>query len=215
MSKLVDMKVDEFYKEMASDAPAPGGGSMAALCGALGSALGQMVHDLTVGRKAYKNLCPVVQERFDQTCDFLSKAGQRLVDLIDEDTEAFNGVMDALALPKGTDEEKAARSQALAQANLNAMLVPLETAQVSLNVLREIPFLFDYGNKNCYSDMGVAALSAALGVEGGVMNVLINLPGIKDPEKEESYRHQAYELLEQAEIYRQMCLDKAMEKIDG
>ena len=215
MSKLVELSVNGFYEELASSSPAPGGGSIAALSAAMGSGLAQMVYHLTEGKKAWKALQPEIQQKLEEACERLIPLGRRVMDLIDEDTEAFNAVMAVLSMPKSTDEEKAARSQALAEANLHALLIPLETAKTALAILQEIPLFLEYGNRNCYSDMGVAALSAALGVEGAAFNVLINLPGIQDEEKEASYKAEILGILAQGEALRAELLEKTKEALNA
>lgn len=215
MTKLVELTVNGFYEELASSSPAPGGGSIAALSAAIGSGLGQMVYHLTEGKKAWKALDPDIQKKLEDAYQRLIPLGKRVMELIDEDTEAFNAVMAVLTMPKNTDEEKAARSKALAEANLHALLIPLETARTALAVLQELPLFFDYGNRNCYSDMGVAALSAALGVEGAAFNVLINLPGIKDEARAASYKAEILEILGKGEALRAELLEKTKKALNA
>ncbi len=178
--KLVDMTVKGFVAETASSSPAPGGGSVSALAGSLAAALGQMVIRLTSGKKAFAKLDEAVQKDFLAQLEKLEKAHARLEELIDEDTEAFNDFMDALKLPKETDEEKAIRAKAMSDATVTAMQVPLETAKVCLSVLEFLPIVAKHGNKNAASDVGVAALNARSGLEGAILNVKINLGGIDD-----------------------------------
>ena len=178
--ELVNMTVKGFVEETASDSPAPGGGSVSALAGALASALGQMVIRLTVGKKAFAALDGKTQEDFKAQLPKLEKVQKRLAELIDEDTQAFNSYMEALKLPKETDEEKAKRSRAMSDATVTAMQVPLETARTCLDVLRFLPIIAMHGNKNAASDIGVAALNARSGLEGAILNVKINLGGIND-----------------------------------
>ncbi|MDO5015732.1 MAG: cyclodeaminase/cyclohydrolase family protein [Eubacteriales bacterium] len=178
--KLRDMTVTEILELTASDAPAPGGGSISALVAGLGSALGQMVLALTFGKKAYEALDEGIQGQLQAEDEELARLRERLLELVDTDTEAFTAYMDALKMPKETETEKAQRSQALADAAIFSMQVPLETAERCLNVLKCLPPVARYGNKNAVTDAGVAALTARAACEGALLNVKINLPSVKD-----------------------------------
>jgi glutamate formiminotransferase / formiminotetrahydrofolate cyclodeaminase len=173
---LVKMNVREFCNETLSDSPAPGGGSVAALMGALGASLGGMVANLSAGKRGW-------DDKLKYFSDWAVKA-QHLKDellyLVDEDTAAFNKVMDAFALPKDSAEEKAARSSAIEQATKCAAEVPLkvmETASKSYELLSEMA---ERGNPASISDVGVGALATRACVEGAAMNVRINLATLKD-----------------------------------
>ncbi|MBS4026071.1 MAG: cyclodeaminase/cyclohydrolase family protein [Clostridia bacterium] len=180
---LVAKTVTGLIDELASSSPAPGGGSVAALSGALGAALGVMVCNLTIGKAKYEavwaELEPVKKEA--------EQLQQRLLELIDIDTDSFNKVMAAFKLPKETNEEKKVRSEAIQSATIGAAEVPLEVALLCLKALRFTPMLAEKGNENAISDIGVAAQQAEAGIQGAALNVKINLGSIKD----ESYRQQA------------------------
>jgi len=173
---LMAMTVSRFVDEVSTESPAPGGGSVAALMGSLGAALATMVASLTVGKKGYESAW---QELGD-----MAERGQALKDrlarAVDEDTDAFNRVMDAMRLPKGTPEQQAERDRAIEEANKAAAEVPLQTARHCLAAIALAGIAADKGNRNSSSDAGVAALAGRAGVEGAVLNVLINLGGIKD-----------------------------------
>jgi len=173
---LVDMKVTDFTNLLSTDAPAPGGGSVAALCGALSGALSSMVGALTHGKKGYEEAFESVEE--------IGIEGQRLKDEfladVDRDTEAFNNVMAAMRLPKKTDEDKAARAAAIEEANKQATLVPLGVLKRTMEAAEIARKIATIGNKNSVSDAGVAALTARTAAEGAFLNVAINLPGIDD-----------------------------------
>lgn len=174
---LVSMPVNRFVDEVSSDSPAPGGGSVAALAGSLAAALSAMVANLTVGKKGYESDWKELIElsvRAQQVKDQLVRA-------VDEDTEAFNGVMAAMRMPKATPEQQAARAQALEEGYQAAARVPLQTARFCVEALRLALVAAIKGNTNSASDAGVAALMARAGVEGAVLNVLINLGSVKDP----------------------------------
>lgn len=178
--KLADMTVASYLELMKSDAPAPGGGSASALCGAQGAALVAMVAGLTIGKKKYaaeQELCGGVVLRATRLKD-------ALLAQVDKDTEAFGLVATALKLPKETEEEKAIRAKAIADATLVATKVPLETMKLCFESLQEAKLLVGHSNTNAASDLGVAALNLLAGVRGAWLNVLINLDGIVDGEKD-------------------------------
>ncbi len=174
--KLVDLKVDGFVNELASDSPAPGGGSVAALCGSLGVALSEMVCHLTVGKKKYEeNEAEVIKIR-----ETVSALKGKLLVAIDKDTEAFNGVSAVFSMPKDTDEEKELRKAAMQSALKEATIVPFEVMELCYEGLKAIENAVSITNTNCASDLGVSALTLKTGVQGAYLNVLINISGIKD-----------------------------------
>ena len=179
---LVKMNLREFCNETLSDSPAPGGGSVAALMGALGVSLGGMVANLSAGKRGW-------EDKLSYFSDWAVK-GQQLKDellfLVDEDTAAFNKVMDAFALPKESAEEKAARSAAIQTANKYAAEIPLrvmETASRSYPLLAEMA---EKGNPASISDVGVGLLAVRACIDGAALNVRINLAGLKDEKLEAS-----------------------------
>jgi glutamate formiminotransferase/formiminotetrahydrofolate cyclodeaminase len=173
---LVSMAVDRFVDEVSSESPAPGGGSVAALAGSLAAGLSAMVANLTVGKRGYNQAwteLSALAERAQALKD-------RLLRAVDEDTEAFNAAMAAMRLPKGTPEEQSARDAALEAGYQQAARVPLATATLCLEAIDLAGLVAAKGNRNSASDAGVAALMARAGVEGAVLNVLINLGSVKD-----------------------------------
>ncbi len=173
---LTRMRVDDFTNLLSTDSPAPGGGSVAALCGGLSGALSSMVAALTHGKKGY-------EETFDEM-EEIGVQGQKLKDAfmadVDRDTDAFNKVMDAMRLPKKTDEDKAARADAIEEATKQATLVPFGVLERALEAAKLARGVVEKGNTNSISDAAVAALSARTCAEGAYLNVKINLPGIQD-----------------------------------
>ena len=173
---LVKLNVREFCNETLSDSPAPGGGSVAALMGALGASLGGMVANLSAGKRGW-------EDKLEYFSDWAVKAQQlkdELLFLVDEDTAAFNKVMAAFALPKESAEEKAARSAAIQEANKYAAEIPLrvmETASKSYQLLAEMA---EKGNPASISDVGVGLLALRACIDGAALNVRINLAGLKD-----------------------------------
>ncbi|QDR79976.1 cyclodeaminase/cyclohydrolase family protein [Sporomusa termitida] len=174
---LIAMKITEFLEELGSNSPAPGGGSISALAGALGGALTAMVCRLTVGSGKYAEVETEVTALLAEA-DALSGVLTRYVDA---DTEAFNKVMAAYKLPKATEAEKLDRSAAIQQAMMYATNLPLEVAACCLKVLTMAVRILAIGNSNAASDAAVAGLMAHAGLHGALYNVKINLGSIKAP----------------------------------
>ena len=178
MSKLVDMNVNDFLDELASNSPAPGGGSVAALSGALGTALSSMVCNLTIGKENYDE----VQDEIKDVLEKSEKLRIKLTNLIDEDTNAFNDVMNAFKMPKETEQQKDERKKAIQNGYKIAAKVPLETAKTCEEILDITMIIAKIGNKNSITDVAVSALMAQAGVKSAILNVRINLGSIKDEE---------------------------------
>ncbi len=174
--KLAELTVKGFVQELASDSPAPGGGSVAALGAALGSALSSMVASLTVDKEKYRdNWADMEKVRSEglALCD-------RFIELMEADTEAFNVFMAALKMPKDTDEQKAARSAAIQAATKKAIEVPFDTMRECANVVRLAEIACSKGNPNAITDAGSAAVLARASAVAASYNVKINLMGLKD-----------------------------------
>ena len=175
-SKLVSMSLADFADETASESPAPGGGSIAAYVGALGISLGTMVANLSSHKRGW-------DERWEEFSNWAEK-GQRykdeLIKLVDADTKAFNQIMNAIGLPKSTEEEKAARSKAISDATRFAIEIPYKVMQAAYNSMEVIKAMAETGNPNSVSDAGVGALCARTAVMGAFMNVRINASGFDD-----------------------------------
>lgn len=180
MSLLMDMTLRKYSDVLASNEPAPGGGSTAALSGLMGASLTMMVVNLSVGKKSYEALDEEIKQRFMKDFGKVQRLKEELTALVDEDTEAFNKFMEAMKLPKDTEEQKKVREEKMQQASIYALQIPLKTAEKCLEILRNQETIAMYGNKNAVSDVGVGALMALAGLEGALLNVKINLPGIND-----------------------------------
>ena len=192
--KLVDISIENFSDKLASDSPAPGGGSTAALEGALGASLIGMVASLTIGRKNYAEFEPLM-------IDVVKRAeGLRIkmLDIIDRDTEAFNLVSAVFAMPKDTDEQKAARSSAMQTALKACTLTPFEMIDNSLKALELAKEIVGKYNTNAASDLGVAALSLKACAQGAWLNMLINFGGIHDEAFVAEYKNSGCEFLVRA-----------------
>ena len=192
--KLVEMKVNEFVDLMASDEPAPGGGSAAALEGALGAALTAMVCALTVGKKKYAD----VQELAIESQKKGNELKAQFVDVIDRDTEAFNAVSAVFAMPKDTDEEKAARKAAMQEALKGCTKTPFEMMELACQALELTRSVVGKLNASAASDLGVSALSLRAAIQGAWLNVLINIGSLKNKELAEDYRKKGEEMLAKA-----------------
>lgn len=192
--KLVDLTAAGFVDETASESPAPGGGSISAYMGALAAALGTMVANLSAHKAGW-------DDRWEEFSDWAEK-GRRLADqllaLVDEDTDAFNRIMAVFAMPKSTDEEKAARAAALEAATLYATEVPLRTMATAYKTFDIIEAMAREGNPNSVTDAGVGALAARAAVLGAQLNVRINAAGLKDREKADKLVAEAAEIAEKA-----------------
>jgi formiminotetrahydrofolate cyclodeaminase len=173
---LKDMTIEEFLNETASDSPAPGGGSVSALVGALGAALSSMVGELSVGKEANDDIKTEIINYMNE-CRSLMNG---LKESIDKDTDAFNAVMAAFRMPKGTEEEKSKRSKEIQSAIKNAAEVPYNTAVLCLRVMDIATKMLKKGNKNAASDAAVSGLLGYAALNGALYNVKINLNSIKD-----------------------------------
>jgi formiminotetrahydrofolate cyclodeaminase len=176
--KLTDKPVTDFLDDLASNAPAPGGGSVAALSGALGAALISMVCNLTLDKKGYEK----VQGDIDALLTRSEALRRELTDLLEEDVAAYTAYSQASKMPRTTDEEKAARAKAVQSSLKNATIVPLHAAEAAVKVMDLCMPTAEKGNKWAVSDAGVAVLMAEAALRSAALNVLINLGSIKDQE---------------------------------
>ncbi|MFP4471464.1 MAG: glutamate formimidoyltransferase [Bacteroidales bacterium] len=207
--KLVDMDLRAFANETASESPAPGGGSISAYVGALGVSLGTMVANLSSHKRGW-------DERWEEFSDHAEK-GQALKDellhLVDEDTRAFNKIMDAFGMPKGTDEEKQARKNAIEAASKYAMEIPFRVMQKSLESMEVMKAMAESGNPNSVSDAGVGALCARTAVRGAFMNVRINASGVEDKDFVNDLLEKGKDLEDKAAAMEQEIVKLVDEKI--
>jgi len=174
--KLTQMQTREFINVLASDAPAPGGGSAAALAGAQGCGLGAMVCALTIGKSKYAEY-----EEINKAAEAkLQKLKDQFLQAMDEDTETFGVMTKVFAMPKDTEEEKVARRVAMQEALKICTKIPMDMLGYSLEALQAIETIVGKSNQSASSDIGVAALNLGAAVRGAWLNVLINIGGIKD-----------------------------------
>jgi len=209
--RLVRMTLKAFASETASESPAPGGGSISAYMGALGAALGTMVANLSAHKRGW-------DDRWKEFSDWAEK-GQaimnELVSLVDEDTAAFDKIMAAFGLPKGTEEEKQARADAIEEATLYASQVPLRTMKASFRVFEVARAMATEGNPNSVSDAGVGALAARSAVLGACLNVKINAVGLVDKVKAAELISEAEEIAAKAVKEETEILEIVNNKING
>ncbi len=188
---LLRLSLREFVDEVSLDSPTPGGGSVAALCASLSAALSSMVANLSVGKKGYEEVSGEMKE--------LALRSQKLKDIlllaVDEDTRAFNQVMEAFRLPKGSEEQAQQKEASIEKASRQATLVPLGVLEECGPLLELARSAAQKGNKNSLSDAGVAAAAAEAAATGAYYNVMINLPGIKDELFKKEVREKADDLM--------------------
>jgi len=209
--KLAELKVREFADLVASDAPAPGGGSVAAMYGSVGAALAAMAAGLTRGRKKYadhEEHASMVQAKAEEL-----KA--RLLDVMDRDTDAFLAVSNAFAMPKETDEQKAARSAAIQDGLKGCTETPLEMMRLCDETITLASSLIGRFNETSASDLGVSFLSLEAGIKGAWLNVLINISSIKDSAFAEEKRAEGEALLSHALPLAEECYQKLLKLIEG
>jgi glutamate formiminotransferase/formiminotetrahydrofolate cyclodeaminase len=207
---LMNLVGKEFIEELSTNSPAPGGGSVSALAGALGAALSSMVAALSHEKKELLDLKPEMDEIGIEA----QNLKDRLSFLVDEDTNAFNKVMDANRLSATNDKEQSAKNQAIEIANKYAIEIPLETAKKCLRVIELADTLVKKGNPNSVSDAGVAAEVALAGVSGACMNVLINLTSVKDETYCDDMRNKVEDIMEKAESMQKFVFEKTMNIIN-
>jgi glutamate formiminotransferase/formiminotetrahydrofolate cyclodeaminase len=188
--KLIDLDLKAFMDETASESPAPGGGSVSAYMGALGASLGTMVANLSSHKRGW-------DDRWEEFSDWAEKGKKiqnRLLDLVDEDTEAFNSVLKAFGLPKKTEEEKKIRNDAVQAATKHAALIPLLVMETALSGFEIIRAMAETGNPNSVTDAGVGALALCSCIKGAFLNVKVNAAGLNDKTSKEEIIVRAKEI---------------------
>ncbi|HEY9677151.1 MAG TPA: glutamate formimidoyltransferase [Drouetiella sp.] len=211
--QLRDYSVSEFLDELGSESAAPGGGSVAALCGSLSAALSSMVANLTYDKKGFEKSKPEMNNIGDRAQQL--KHDYMLA--IDEDMQAFNRILDARRLPKGSPEEVKVRNEAILEANKGATTVPLNVLKKTPQLLELAELVVEKGNPNSLSDSGVAALTALAAAEGAYFNVLINLGGLADDENAKDFskstRNEANQLIEEVRKKAEQIRSKVLSSL--
>ena len=206
---LIDKKVSNFLDELASNSPTPGGGSVAALAGALGVALISMVGNLTVGKKKYED----VEEDIKKIVSSSERLRYELSQLIEEDIKVFNNFMATYKMPKETEDEKRVRTEKIQEALIEAAKVPLRVAYKCLDILNLSKEVAEKGNINVVSDAGVAVLMAEAALESAILNVKINLRMIKDEKVRTELSSSIKEILLKEKGQKEKVLEIVEEKI--
>ena len=206
---LIDKKVSNFLDELASNSPTPGGGSVAALAGALGVALISMVGNLTVGKKKYED----VEEDIKKILSSSEKLRYELSQLIEEDVKVFNNFMATYKMPKETEDEKKVRAEKMQESLIEAAKVPLRVAYKCLDILSLSKEVAEKGNINVVSDAGVAVLIAEAALESAILNVKINLRMIKDEKVRTELFSSIKEILLKEKGQKEKVLEIVEEKI--
>ena len=201
--------IEEYTEKLGSDAPAPGGGSAAALVGALGAALGEMVGSFTVGKEKYAD----VEEEVSEVLDTLTDLRRQLLDLTNRDADAYSQVRDAYGMPSETETEKQERARAIQKALQAAAQVPAEVVRCCQEVVQQLPVLVEKGNPNLVSDAGVAAKLATAAAESAWLNVEINLAYMKDETVIENLRKPVENALEQMRPVAEQVWDDTVDQI--
>jgi glutamate formiminotransferase/formiminotetrahydrofolate cyclodeaminase len=207
--RLARMPLGRFVDETASESPAPGGGSVAAAAGALGAALGTMVANLSAHKKGWEDRW----EEFSQWAERGQRYKDELLRLVDEDTRAFNQVMQAIGMPKETAEEQSARQEAMNRATRRAVEVPFRVMQVTAESFDLLEAMAREGNRQSISDVGVGAICARGAVRGAWLNVRINLPGLHDKAEEQSLLAEGDRLVRLAQEREAKILEIVDEKL--
>ena len=209
MTDFADLPVRKFLDDLASSAPTPGGGTAAAIAGAMGAALAEMVTALTLAREKYAS----AHEAMRPIARAAAAAREELLGLAAEDAEAYDGVVSARRLPKDTAEQKSHRDEQISRANRRAAEVPMRTARAAEGLLERLPELAEKGNPNAASDAGAAALLLEAAVQGALANVAINLPGIPDAAFVDETRAEALRLQSGAERLRSQVLERVRKNL--
>ena len=207
---LIDKKVSNFLDELASNSSTPGGGSVAALAGALGAGLISMVGNLTVDKKKYED----VEEDIKKIISSSEKLRYELSQLIEEDVKVFNNFMSTYKMPKETEDEKKVRAEKIQETLIEAAKVPLKTAYKCLDIMILSQEVAEKGNVNVISDAGVAVLMAEAALESALLNVKINLRMIKDEKIKEELSSSIKELLLKEEGQKEKVLGIVEEKTE-
>lgn len=194
---LQNLTINDFIEELGSSSPAPGGGSVSALSASLSSTLLSMVFNLTIGKKEYIEYDDSLKDKILKSCDESNYNKKDFLELMENDTQAFLSLMDAFKMPKSTELEIKSRKEKIQNGNRLALEIPLEVAEKAYKLYDHISIAAEYGNKNALSDTGVAALLAQAAVEGALLNVRINILGLKDEDKKRALTEKCDDLLKQ------------------
>lgn len=210
---LQNLTINDFIEELGSNSPAPGGGSVSALSASLSSTLLSMVFNLTIGKKEYIEYEDSLKDKILKSCDESNHNKKDFLELMENDTQAFLSLMDAFKMPKGTESEIKLRKEKIQNGNRLALEIPLEVAEKAYKLYDHISIAAEYGNKNALSDTGVAALLAQAAVEGALLNVRINILGLKDEDQKRALTEKCDDLLEQSQRRKEEIISSIVNQL--
>ncbi|MDR7871399.1 MAG: cyclodeaminase/cyclohydrolase family protein [Tissierellaceae bacterium] len=210
---LIEKSLKDYILETSTGNPTPGGGSVAALAGSLGSALTQMVGNLSFDKKSFTQLDDDIKKELEENFIVLKEKMEIISKIIDEDSIAFDGVMTAFKMPKDTEDEKNIRSNAIQEGYKHALEVPLRCAKECLEVLKLQSVFANYGNINAITDVGVGVLLAHSGLEGALFNVRINLLSIKDEDYKSRINNEMNQIFEEGNKLKEEMLKIVYERL--
>lgn len=203
---LEKLTVEKFIEELASSAPAPGGGGAAAVGTALAAALNAMVYNLTKDKKAYNELSEEKRKELLENLEASIELYKKALNFINKDRDAFLGLITSYKLSKDTEEEKKIREKTIKEATDNCITVPLTLAEISLEFYGNIEFAMKYGNKNLISDAGVAAIMLHSAIESSILNVAINLSSIHNEDKKRVVEEKINNIVTKSSNYKELIL---------
>ena len=198
----VEMSIRDFQSALASSSPTPGGGTAAAIALGQAAALSIMVCDLTIGSEKWKDGWEISEKLLPISIDIMTNSAR----LADEDSDSFDAVMNSFKMPKESEEEKESRRQEIRKNTLVAAKVPMETAELALELLNHLPDLAKYGNKNAISDVGVCSLLASAACKGALFNVKINLSSLPEGYAED-LENKALQVMEECRLISRKIMD--------
>lgn len=211
---LIERRTKDFVMDVASESPTPGGGSVSALAGSLGSALTSMVGYLTIDKKAYESVPEDKKALMEQNFKKINSLTEDLLKLVDDDSTAFDDVMQAFKLPKDTEQEKKERSAAIQSGYKKALEVPLRSGETCYEVLAHQEVFAEYGNISAITDVGVGTLLAYAALEGSLFNVTINLKSVKDAEYKAEIEKRVEKLITEGKELRDLLLAKVYKRLN-
>jgi len=210
---LEQKTIGQFIDKLGSSSPTPGGGSVAALVASIASALGSMVFSLTVNKKAYNEYSKEDKMLVDKSLIQCVKQQTKFLNLMNEDTESFLALMSAFKLPKESSDENRVRSEKIKEGYKGALEIPLSVAEEAYKIYKDVEIAANLGNKNIISDAGVSALMLQAAIESAILNVKINLSGIKDETYIKEINLRCEELVKQGRLRRDEILSIVNESL--
>ena len=213
MDKLINLSLENYLENAKTKEPYPGGGSVAAYVGAVGTALSIMVLNLSYDKKSYKEVDESIKTKLEDLKASFDKDIELLKKYVDEDASSFGGVLDALKLPKETEEEKKIRSEKIQDGYKYALEVPLGTARTLNNILNNLDLFVKYGTVSAITDVGCSILFVSSAIEAALFNVTINLKSLKDEDFRSKVEKETHDLIENAHRLRDKYLEETYNRL--